>query len=103
MTILPSHIKYYKATRNTDLNSNGGVISDTEITSGVLNNVFPNVTNTERTTGKIRYRKFFIKNENASDLTLLDAKVFVSSQSSGGDCFQILKGAATNVQSDISG
>ena len=48
-----------KSVTVSDAGTNGGRISYTQITSNVLNNLFPNVMESERTNGATRYRKFF--------------------------------------------
>lgn len=99
MSIAASEIKFYKAQNNTDLDGNGGVISTTRVNSNVLNNLFPNVTNTERVAGLTRYRKFFMRNENNADLTLQSAAIWISELSDGQDYFRLHIGTDTDVQS----
>jgi hypothetical protein len=50
--------------------SSGGAITTTGITSGVPNNVWPDVTDAERVAGVVRLRKTFWKNTNGSDSML---------------------------------
>lgn len=47
--------------------SEGGAITGSGITSGVTNNVWPDVTDSERIAGIVRYRKTFWKNNHGSD------------------------------------
>jgi hypothetical protein len=47
--------------------SAGGAITGSAIPSGVANNLFPDVTSTERTNGIELDRKIFVKNGNATD------------------------------------
>ena len=61
--------------------------------------MFPNVTNTERTAGVTRYRKFFLRNENSSDLTLGTTRIWISERSSAADYFQITGGTDTDIES----
>ena len=50
--------------------SAGGSMSATSITSGVDNNVFPDITSVERLAGGERFRKVFIRNGNGTDSML---------------------------------
>lgn len=47
--------------------STGGAITASSITSGVAENVIPNITDAERIAGDIDYRKIFWKNNNGTD------------------------------------
>lgn len=47
--------------------SSGGAITASGITSGVPNNVWPDVTDAQRVAGIVLYRKTFFKNNHASD------------------------------------
>lgn len=55
---------------SSDPGSTGGAISGSTTTSGVTNNVWPDVTDVERLAGGDRYRKTFWKNTNVSDAML---------------------------------
>ena len=68
----------YKSVTVSDVDANGGRMSYTQVTSGVLNNMFPNVTQDERTNGATRYRKFFYKNKNSAGETAANARVWIS-------------------------
>ena len=92
----------YKSYAVSDVGTNGGRISTTSVTSNVLNNMFPNISETERTSGTTRYRKFFFKNNNASAETAANSRFWISSRSTGGDYFRIKAGTNTDTQSDAS-
>lgn len=47
--------------------SSGGAITGSSITSGVKNNVWPDITSVEAAAGGTRYRKTFFKNNNGTD------------------------------------
>lgn len=67
--ILQSNIKFYHPLVDEEGATHGGDIDITnEITSGVDENIFDNVTNTERINGDVSYRKVFVRNENTSIL-----------------------------------
>jgi len=100
MSIVASEVKFYKAANNNDLAGNGGVISSTEIVTNVINNLFPNVTDAERTAGVTRYRKMFMRNLNTAELILYLGKIWISIRSTAGDYFRIRLGTDTDIQSD---
>jgi uncharacterized membrane protein len=93
---------FYRSKYFNDTPSNGGVISSTSISSGVMNNVFPNVTSYERTNGIVRYRKIFLKNNNVSNISLEQTKFYLSSINSGEDAFLFRTGTDTDTQSDVT-
>jgi len=94
----------YKSVTISDVAaSNGGRMSTTQATSGVLNNLFPNVTQSERTDGVTRYRKFFFKNKNASNETAATSRIWISQRSTGGDYFRLKGGTNADVQTDAEG
>ena len=88
-----------KSVTISDADANGGRMSFTQITSNVLANMFPNVTQTERTEGTTRYRKFFFRNKNSSLETAINSRIWISLKSSGGDYFRLKAGTDSDVQS----
>lgn len=64
-------------------NSLGKYISTTEIVDATLNNLFDDVTGDENAASDVEYRCFFVHNSHGS-LTLIDPKVWISSEVSGG-------------------
>lgn len=86
----------------SDAGTNGGRISYTQVTSNVLNNLFPNVMQSERTGGVTRYRKFFFKNKNAAGETASNARVWISLRSTGGDYFRLKLGTNIDTQKDAT-
>lgn len=64
MPLISTDIKSFKSTL---IDSDGGAIDlAREITSGVDNNLFPDITGTEQIAGGTRYRKFFRRNTHAT-------------------------------------
>jgi hypothetical protein len=59
------------AYRSSQASSDGGAISTTAITSGEMNNLWPDVTDGERLSGGEKYRKVFWKNTSVSDEMVL--------------------------------
>lgn len=80
MAIQASDLKEYKSTTEDDTNNCGGAIdTGSEITSGLDNNLFPDITGQEAYYGVTKYRKIFRKNTNATD-TWYDVKSWISQQ-----------------------
>lgn len=101
MSIVSTEIKRYKASVNNDTSANGGRMSSNIINTGVRNALFPNVSETERTSGITRYRKYFIKIANDDDLTLNNAKVHLASVTPSDDYVTIFAGTQNGVYSGI--
>lgn len=100
MPITNADIAFYKALANNDTATNGGVISADEITSNLINNLFPNIQNAERIAGKTRYRKMFIRNLNVEELELRNTLIYIYAGSTAGDYFRLRAGTDADDQSD---
>lgn len=90
MTISPENIQFFLSGGSSNNNPNsslGGAISNYLVT-GLLNNIFSDVTSDEASEGKVDYRCVYVKNANSSD-SLYDAFVFISSQITGGSYVEI--------------
>ena len=103
MSISGSNISFYKASNNNDTSGNGGRISTTEITTNTLNNLFPNVSSSERTNGLTRYRKAFLRNENTGNLTMYSGEIWIGSKSTSNDYFRMHAGTDTDTQVTAEG
>lgn len=62
MTILAGEIKYFKTT-----NSLGGAKTATEVTSGLLSDIFAQTPSAEADTGKTEYACIYVENTNGVD------------------------------------
>lgn len=103
MAIIASELKWMKSRVVSDTSSNGGKMSDTVAVTGVKNNVFPDVTQAERTAGVTRYRKLFAKVANDADLTLYNPKVHMTETTPGNDYVSFCAATQTNTQGDLTG
>jgi len=90
----------YKSVTISDAEANGGRMSYTQVTSNVLNNMFSNVSQDERTNGVTKYRKFFYKNKNSAGETAANSRIWISRRSDGGDYFRIKVGTNTDTQAE---
>lgn len=103
MTITPAELRWYKSQTVSDASANGGRMSTVESPSGVKNNIFPDVSLAERTSGITRHRKMFLKIANDDDLTLFSAKVFVQLNTPGDDNVTFFPGNQRDTQASITG
>lgn len=70
MAITEANLKYYRCANWTENQSHGGAIDlANEIITDEMNNVFDDVTNSERIAGMVDYRKVFFRNENEDEYT----------------------------------
>ncbi|RLC81298.1 MAG: hypothetical protein DRI61_04150 [Chloroflexi bacterium] len=88
-------MKYYRAAGD-----DGGAISTDEIVSGQMNNLFPNVSASDAEAGLTTYRKFFVKNDHASD-TAYNAKIGMTAWTPGDDYVAIFPGTDNDTASDF--
>ena len=103
MPILSNELLVYKSANVSDLSTNGGRMSANVVTSGAASNVFPTVSESERTNGVTKYRKLFLKAANDADLTLLNSKVYLDYNTPGGDRISFFPGTTTDTQAAITG
>lgn len=102
MSIVRAELKPYRSLVINNTGTNGGHMSNTIITSGALNNIFPDVTEAERTAGVTHYRKVFHKVANDSDLTLYNPRVYLSKYTPGDDWVTMFAGTQSQTQIDVS-
>lgn len=93
-------VKIKKSKTINDSSANGGEMSANDIMNNTGQNIFPNVTESERTSGLIRYRKVFVKKESG---ILDNAKFFIDRLSTAEDFFRLKSGTDTDVQNDAAG
>jgi hypothetical protein len=98
-----SDIKLYRAKVNTDTVSNGGRESYAEIVSALLNNMFPSVTQDERTAGLTRLRKGFARNRNTLEEPFQNGQLFIKAQATGEDYYILMAGTQRGTQGDLVG
>ncbi|MBF0584045.1 MAG: hypothetical protein HQL80_07400 [Magnetococcales bacterium] len=103
MAIQSNEIKWYKSSSVNDTASNGGTLSANECLDGVKNNVWPDVSQSERVAGSVKYRKTFIKVANDDDLALINPCIFVETATPGDDSIVLLPGSQTDTQAQVVG
>lgn len=102
MTISITDLKFRKSEIINDLSSNGGRKGYNEVVSGIKYNIFPRVPKAEQETGKTRYRKVFLCNENDDDEEVSNALVYVESITNGEDYIAIAAGTQDDTYADVS-
>ena len=103
MSIAASDILFYKAASNNDTASNGGRPGTTQVVTGSLNNLFPDVSQAQRTAGLTRYRKLFLRNMNTGNLSMYSGEVWIYTRSLADDYFQLKAATDTDTQTDAEG
>jgi hypothetical protein len=103
MPIIASEIKMYKSATVSDGSANGGRMSAVEAVSGVKNNIWPDVPETERTAGSTKYRKIFIKIADTENLALQGPNLYFTQRTPGDDYVVMMAGTQTNTQGDLTG
>ena len=103
MAIESTELKIYESTVTNDTGTNGAYMSANEITSGSATNLFPNISQDERTSGSTKYRKFFFKIADSENNTLFNSKTFMSLQTPAEDYVTFFEGTQSDTQSGILG
>ena len=105
MPILDSEIVWRPAALVSDATpaQNGGRMASSLLVSGVKNNLFPDVSQSERGAGSVTWRKAFIHLHSAQDAALLNVRLFLDAPTPAGDFVLFQIGTATDTQDQIAG
>ncbi len=103
MAIQRTDLIYCRSAVWNDTASNGGEMSTTTIIDAVSGNIFPVVAQAERIAGSIKYKKVFIKNIEATDLTLYNSKIYIENPTPAGDIVVLQPGTLIDTQSTLTG
>jgi len=101
--MLQTDLQYFHAEERSADATNGGKITADLITTGVMNNVWPNVSKAQRDAGHILHRKIFFKVNDDDDGTLTAPQAFIDLITSGGDRIIAFAATDTDTQADITG
>ena len=77
---------------------NGGRMAQAMLVSGVKNNLFPDVSQSERLAGGVKWRKAFVHINSVQDVALLNARVFLDALTPAGDFVTIHPGTTTDTE-----
>jgi len=104
MPITSSELLVYKSQYMVDDSSlNGGIMTSNPSLSGLKNNIFPDVPDSERQTGSTKLRKVFWKVADAENGTLFDSKIYIRQFTNGEDYVTCFLGTQTDVEDDLTG
>lgn len=78
MPIETNNLVLYKSERLTDTSDGGGKYSGQVVTDGESNNLFPDVSELDRTMGRVSLRKIFAAVNNNDTESLMGSTVFIS-------------------------
>jgi hypothetical protein len=105
MPILDNEIIWRPAALMSDITpaQNGGRMAFSQLVSGVKNNLFPDVSQSERLAGAVKWRKAFIHVNSAQDTALLNVRLFLDSLTPAGDFVVFQPGTQTDTEDQIAG
>ncbi|WP_301100229.1 hypothetical protein, partial [Propionivibrio sp.] len=105
MPILDNEIVWRPAALMSDVTpaQNGGRMAFSQLVSGVKNNLFPDVSQSERLAGAVKWRKAFIHVNSAQDTALLNIRLFLDSLTPAGDFVVFQPGTQTDTEDQIAG
>jgi hypothetical protein len=104
MPISPTDLQFFKGALLSDTSpaANGGRLGAVGITSGVKNNLFPDVPLAERTAGVTHWRKLFLAVRHASNLSLLSPKISLETPTPGDSYVLLYAGTQTDTQDQVT-
>lgn len=105
MPILDDEIVWRPAALLSDTvpSQNGGRMAFAQLVSGVKNNLFPDVSQSERLAGTVKWRKAFIHINSAQDSALLNVRLFLDALTPAGDFVVYQPGTPTDTEDQIAG
>lgn len=99
MSIKASLLKIFQCATWAEGASHGGDIGAVEITSGLANNIFDDISDAERVAGDTDYRKVFVKNTNVDTWAAVKLWISVFTESED-DEISILRGGKKSTESN---
>ncbi|MDO8892319.1 MAG: hypothetical protein Q7V00_10775 [Sulfurimicrobium sp.] len=104
MPILDNEIVWRPATLMSDVipAQNGGRMAFSQLVSGVKNNLFPDVSQSERLAGAVKWRKAFVHINSAQDVALLNTRLFLDALTPAGDFVVFQPGTQTDTEDQIA-
>lgn len=102
MSITQLDLKYFHALEVSDATTNGGGIDlSNEAITGVKNNVWPNVSASQRESGLVTYRKLFCTPASDTNDPLVDPRAWNHSPTPGDDYVLLFAGTKSDTQATI--
>ncbi|MEO1752009.1 hypothetical protein [Thiofaba sp. EF100] len=105
MPILDHEIVWRPAAMMSDVTpaQNGGRMAGSLLVSGVKNNLFPDVSQSERLAGSTKWRKAFIHVASNQDTALLNVRLFLDALTPAGDFVVFYPGTQTDTEQQVAG
>jgi len=105
MPILDNEIIWRPAALQSDAipAQNGARMTFSQLVSGVKNNLFADVSQSERNAGSVKWRKAFVHINSAQDTALLNVRVFLDALTPAGDFVLFQPGTQTDTEDQIAG
>jgi hypothetical protein len=95
-------LKWYRSAVWAQGNAHGGAVDTAAaITTNTMNNVFPNVTNAQRVTGLVDYRKVFFRNENADTYTNVKGWIQANTPATNDAVWILLGGSKSTTSTPV--
>lgn len=103
MAIIASELKLYQSAIVTNDTTNGGRLSSNEIVDGQANNLFPNITETQRLAGLSLTRKAFYKVANDADTVGNETKLYIQDITPAGTSAVLYAATQRDTAADLTG
>ncbi len=102
MSIINTDLKLKKSATINDTSGNGGKMgaAASEVTTGVKNNIFQDVSHSERVSGITRYRKLFVHVAPSTTTMLASSRVCVEKHTPGEDAIVMMAGTQNDTQAE---
>lgn len=103
MSITQAQLVFYKPEEVSEDTTNGGRMTSDDLVSNISNNVWGNVSTSDRDAGGTWYRKLFCKADSPENLTLHNANVFIENFTPADDMIYLFPATQEDTQNDITG
>lgn len=103
MSLTAAQCKTYRSEEVSDTSTNGGAQSWNESVSGVEENVWPNLEESEQTSGGIWYRKVFWRADSPNDDPAYDVRAWLKGPTDADDILYFWPTTHASIQGDITG
>ena len=103
MSITAAQLVFYKPDEVSDDSTNGGRLTSVSVTSGISNNIWPNVSEADRTAGGTWHRKIFCKVDSTENLDLENPVVYIEYFTPGDDAVYAFPATQDDIQGDLTG
>lgn len=103
MAIVDADLQFFYPSVINDTDTNGGRMSHLPISTGVIENVFPNVPKAERLAGSQKHRKVFCKVNSDNSDVLYYPKVYLHAVTPADDRAHFVASSQRGTKADLTG